>query len=105
MTFKEYFSDVSLGRLPAGVKMPYDLQYGVTAFASGDNMQLYFKVIKDVQKKVILVNVITREQQYFGSWTIIAGGSPKVFSSSLGKYEMNVYVDDMLVAILPFDVQ
>jgi hypothetical protein len=67
MTFKEYFSDVSLGRLPAGVKMPYDLQYGVTAFASGDNMQLYFKVIKDVQKKVILVNVITREQQYFGS--------------------------------------
>jgi len=104
VTFHEYFSDISLGRLPPGGEMPFDLQRNVSVFASDDNMQLCFTVIKEVQINVKNYNVATKQEWDLGSRLIKPVGFAQRFTASPGKWEMRIYAGDVLVAVLPFEV-
>jgi hypothetical protein len=109
-TFRKYFSEMGLGRLPAGGQMPFDFQKDVTIFAPGDNFRLYCTVIEDVQISARYYDATTKE-----SVTAAAPPSPYIAGKSyvggetltlpVGEYEYKVYVGDVLVAVFPFEVR
>jgi len=47
-TFKEYFSDIGLGKLPAGGEFPHDIQQNINIFSPDDQICLYGTIIKEV---------------------------------------------------------
>lgn len=109
LTFQKYFSDMGLGRLPSGGKLPFDLQKNVTIFTAGDDMRLYGTVVQEVQISVRYYNVETG-QVIKGSDAPhpyppggFAGGETVTLPP--GKYEYKVYVGDVLVAAFPFVVR
>jgi hypothetical protein len=60
-TLRKYFSDMGLGRLPEGGKMPSDLQKDATFFAPGDNLMLYGTVIQEVQVSARYYSIATKQ--------------------------------------------
>jgi len=46
--FKEYFSDIGLGKLPAGGEFPNDIQQNINIFSPDDQICLYGTIIKEV---------------------------------------------------------
>jgi len=109
-TFKKYFSDIGLGKLPADGKLPQDLQRNINVFVSGDKICLYGTVTQEVQISTAIYDLGTKkfigEKQTYpkplqkGNF---AGCGP--LDLPAGKYEYKVYVGDVLVAIFPFEVR
>jgi hypothetical protein len=106
----EYLSDLGLGKLPQGGKLPYDVQQNINVFARGDQMCLYGTVKKEVQissaiydpnaKKFVTEKSGPPQPNPVGGF---AGCS--VLDISPGNYELKVYIGDVLVAVFPFEVR
>jgi len=106
--FNKYFSDMGLGRLPAGGQLPTDLQKNVTTFATGDQISLYGNIIEECQVRTAIYDVQAKK-------VVKEGGLPKPMKGGFagaepldiptGKYEFKVYVGSALVAIFPFEVR
>lgn len=47
-TFKEYFSDIGLGKLSAGGEFPHDIQQNINIFSPDDQICLYGTIIKEI---------------------------------------------------------
>jgi len=111
VTFQKYFSELGLGKLPANAKSPADLQKNATIFASGENLVLYGSTIVpqvpisakyyDVMTKQSITSSVAPPAQPkatdFSSWESV--------SLSSGRYELKVYVGDVLVAVFPFEIR
>jgi len=107
-TFREYFSDIGLGRLAAGGKFPEDLQRNVAVFTSSDEVCIYGTLTQEVLVSVAIYDTVAEEfaqpKQAFPS-TLKKGGFASCSSiPPAGEYEYRVYVGDVLVAVLPFEV-
>ena len=107
-TFNKYFSDMGLGKLPAGGQLPTDLQKNVTTFTAGDQISLYGNIIEECQVRTAIYDVQAKK-------VVKEGGLPKPMKGGFagaepldiptGKYEFKVYVGSVLVAIFPFEVR
>ncbi len=107
-TFQKYFSEMGIGRLPAGGKLPFDLQRNVTVFASGDDLQLFGTVLQAVDVSARYFNVDTRQVSDWGRTIRLtpggfAGGG--ALGVPPGRYELKVYVGDALVGVFPLEVR
>jgi hypothetical protein len=110
-TFAKYFSEMWIGRLPPGATSPADLERNVTVFAAGDNIYLSCStLVPQVPMLAKYYNVATQQSVTsnvgipaqpktgnFGSWAKL--------ELSTGKYELKIYVDNVLVAVFPFEVR
>jgi len=110
-TFAKYFSEMWIGRLPPGATSPADLERNVTVFAAGDNIYLSCStLVPQVPMLAKYYNVATKQSVTsnvgipaqpktgnFGSWAKL--------ELSTGKYELKIYVDNVLVAVFPFEVR
>ena len=108
-TFQKYFSDMGLGKLPAGGKLPQDLQQNATIFSSGDSISLYGIVIQEVQISARYYNVATKQSVDAGAppapYKVGGFGGAGPLTLPVGKYDLKVYVGAVLVAVFPFEVQ
>jgi hypothetical protein len=108
-TFQKYFSDMGLGKLPAGGKLPQDLQQNATIFSSGDSISLYGIVIQEVQISARYYNVATKQSVDAGAppapYKVGGFGGAGPLTLPVGKYDLKVYVGAVLVAAFPFEVQ
>jgi hypothetical protein len=107
-TFSKYFTDLGLGRVPAGGKLPFDLQKNISVFAQGDQLTLYGTVIQEVQATARYYNVATQQKVDVSgpSTPLRVGGfaGSSILDLPIGKYEYKVYVGDALVGVFPFEV-
>jgi len=108
-TFQKYFTEMGLGRLPAGGKMPVDFQKNVSVFTQGESLMLYGSVIQEVHISARYFVIETKREIDSGGQkgTLKTGGFASGESPSLppGKYEYKVYVDGVLVGVFPFDIR
>jgi hypothetical protein len=109
-TFKKYFSDMGLGKLPAGGQLPQDIQRNIHVFAPGDQICLYGTLTQEVivssaiydsnsQKPVIEKHGYPRPMPPGGF-----AGSERIELPE-GKYDYKVYAGDVLVAIFPIEIR
>jgi hypothetical protein len=107
-TFQKYFSDMGLGKLPAGGKLAQDLQQNATIFSSGDSISLYGNVIQEVQISARYYNVATKQSVDAGAppapYKVGGFGGAGPLTLPVGKYDLKVYVGAVLVAVFPFEV-
>jgi hypothetical protein len=107
-TFQKYFSDMGLGKLPSGGKLPQDFQQNVTTFSSGDLIFLYGTVIQEVQVSAQYYSVATKQSADAPAppTPMKVGGfaSSRTLTLPVGKYDLKVYVGAVLVAVFPFEV-
>ncbi len=106
--FNKYFSEMGLGKLPAGGQLPTDLQKNVTAFVAGDQITLYGNIIEECQVRTAIYDVQAKR-------VIKEGGLPKPMKGGFagaepldipsGKYEFKVYIGEVLVSVFPFEVR
>jgi hypothetical protein len=107
-TYQKYFSDMGLGKLPAGGQLPLDLQQNANVFTQGDQIGVFLSVIQEVQVRTAIYDTEAKK-------VVKEGGFPKSLTPSnyagaepltipAGKYEYKVYAGDVLVAVLPFEV-
>lgn len=113
-TFRKYFSEMGLGKLPVGGQLPLDLQQNVNVFAPGDQICLYGTLIQEVQAGQISAAIYDLGTKSFVGEKV---GLPKPLSRGgfastsgptnlpAGKYEYKVYVGDVLVAVFPFEIR
>lgn len=105
--FRKYFSELGIGKLPEGGKLPLDLQKNASVFAPGEKMFLYGSAIQDVTISSRYYNAETKETIDGGQFGQKAGGfaSGGTLSLAPGKYEYKVYVEQTLVGVFPFEVR
>jgi hypothetical protein len=107
-TFQKYFSDMGLGKIPTGGKLPQDLQQNVTVFSSGDQFTIYGTVIQEVQASARYYNVATKQSvdAPAAPTPLKVGGfaGSSTLTLPVGKYDCKVYVGAVLVAVFPFEV-
>lgn len=107
--FQKYFKELGLGKVPPGVKdLPTELQKNATVFAAGDQICLYGEIILECQIRNTVYDVATGK-------IVNEGGLPRPMTGGfagweplsipVGKYEYKVYVEDVLVAVFPFEVR
>ncbi|MDD5501245.1 MAG: hypothetical protein PHH57_06140 [Candidatus Omnitrophica bacterium] len=103
--FRKYFTELGIGKLPEGGKLPLDLQKNASVFAPGEKLLLYGSAIQDVTISSRYYNIETREETDGGQFAQKAGGFASGGTLSLppGKYECKVYVDQVLVGVFPFE--
>jgi len=108
-TFRKYFKELGLGKLPADVKdFPTNLQKNATIFTAGDQICLYGDIILECQLRNTVYDVVADN-------VINEGGLPKPMTGGfagwepltipVGEYEYKVYVNDVLVGVFPFEVR
>lgn len=109
-TFREYFSDLSLGVLAPGAKLGEVFPTPTTTFSVWDSQCLEGNIVKELTIATATYNVDT--QEYAGPKAVYPGPLQTgglTFCGSLnlppGNYELKVYVGDILVAVLPFEVR
>lgn len=110
--FKEYFSELGLGKLPENGKLPMDLKKNDNIFVSNgkDQLVIYGNLLKDTKlsNAIYDVNAKTniREKMEFpmvmkkGGF---AGSEPVTIPA--GKYEFKIWIDERLVGVFPFEVK
>ena len=107
-TFNKYFRDMGLGKIPAGGKLPQDLQQNVAVFSSGDSIAIYGTAIQEVQASARYYNVATKQSVDAPSapTPLKVGGfaGSSTLNLPVGKYDCKVYVGAVLVAVFPFEV-
>lgn len=108
-TFREYFSEIGLGKLPPGKTLPEGLEQNVSIFAPGDQFCQYGTVIKEVSPSLAYFGTQAKKVVKEGTFprALLPGGFAgcELLDLPAGKYEVKVYVDDVLVAVLPFEVR
>jgi len=108
-TFQKYFKELGLGKVPPGVKdFPTDLQKNATVFTTEDQICLYGEIILECMPRNTVCDSETGN-------VVSEGGLPRPMTGGFagwepltipaGKYEYKVYVDDVLVAVFPFEVR
>jgi hypothetical protein len=105
--YNKYFSDLGVGRVPAGADSPINLERNVTLFKTTDQICLYGTIILECQLTSTMYDTATGK-------VVDQGGLPKPMSGGFagwepmpvpaGKYEYKVYVGDALVGVFPFEV-
>ena len=111
--FNEYLKEAYLAKLPAGSKFdPFSI-IKTTTFAAGEKFCQSLSMKKDIPANSFgseVYNIDTGEVVQPKSTfpqALKQGGSVgcEDLGYSIGKYEMRLYIDDILVAILPFEVK
>jgi len=111
--FNEYFKEVYLAKLPAGAEFdPFGI-IKTTTFTAGEKFCQSLSMKKDIPANSIgseVYNITTGQivqpKSTFPQ-ALQQGGSVgcEDLQYSVGKYEMKLYIDDILVAILPFEIK
>ena len=109
-TFGKYFSDMGLGKLPPGEKLPHGLQLEAAVFAPSDGLCIYGTAIKEVQLSLATYDTTAKEfvsDKLALPQALQKGGFASCSSVNLptGKYEYEVYAGEILIAALPFEVR
>jgi hypothetical protein len=105
--FRKYFTELGIGKLPEGGKLPLDLQKNASVFVPGETLLLYGSAIQDVTISSRYYNLETKQGVDGGQIAQKAGGfaSGGTLSLPAGKYECKIYVDQALVGVFPFEVR
>jgi hypothetical protein len=110
--FKEYFSELGLGKLPENGSFPLDLKKGDNIFISNgkDQMVIYGNLLKDAKLSNAIYDISAgkniREKTEFpmvikkGGF---AGSEPVNIPSGL--YEYKIWIGDKLVGVFSFEVK
>ncbi|MCL4377109.1 MAG: hypothetical protein M1409_01815 [Actinobacteria bacterium] len=111
--YDEYFTDFYLGKLPKGTDAnPSNVPVKTTVFTSEDQFCSVWTQKKDIPagsfSGAIYDTVAKKDFQpktVFGM-AITAGGhmGSQPLTCPPGKYEYKLYIDDVLVAVIPFEV-
>ena len=111
--FNEYFSEAYLAKLPSGVKFDPSKIIKTTSFLASDQMCISLTIKKNIPVGNIATAVYDAvSKQYVQSKTTFPqelkqGGSVgcQNINYASGKYEYKIYVGDILVSVLPFEVK
>ena len=111
--FKEYFTDLYLAKLPLGEQVGPSNTTKTTVFTSQDQFCTVGMLIKDIPAgslaSAVYDTVAKKDIQPKAAFPMelnkggFAGAAPLNYPP--GKYEYKVYIDDVLVAVLPFEVK
>jgi hypothetical protein len=110
--FKEYFSELGLGKLPSGGSLPVDLKKNDNVFISNgiDQLVIYGTLLKDAKLSNAIYDVKAkkniREKSEFAMVMKKGGfaGSEPV-NLLAGLFEYKIWVADKLVGVFPFEVK
>ncbi|MHB1336901.1 MAG: hypothetical protein ACYCXQ_13260 [Candidatus Humimicrobiaceae bacterium] len=112
IAFKEYFSELGLGKLPENGSLPLDLKKGDNVFISNgkDHLVIYGNLLKDAKfsNGIYDVNAGKNIRGKAEFPMIIkkggfAGSEPVNIPSGL--YEYKIWIGDKLVGVFPFEVK
>ena len=112
--YDEYFTDFYLGKLPLGTGAnPSNLPIKTTVFTSEDQFCTVWTQKKDIPAGSIsgaVYDTVAKkdfEPKTAFPMAINAGGhmGSQPLTYPPGKYEYKIYIDDVLVAVLPFEVR
>ena len=109
---EEYFSELGLGKLPAGGILPTDLKKDENIFVSNgtDQLVIYGTLLKDAKLSSAIYDVKTkknaREKTEF-AMVMKKGGFAESEPVNLyaGLFEYHIWITDKLVAVFPFEVR
>lgn len=59
--FREYFSDIGLGKLPAGAEFPEGVQQNITVLTTSDEICMYGTVTQEVLLSVAVYDTVAKE--------------------------------------------
>jgi hypothetical protein len=111
--FNEYFKSIYLGKLPVGAKFDPFKVTRATVFSAGEQFCTSMEIKKEIPAGSIagaVYDVVAktdiRPRSAFPQ-KLATGGSMGCESLEYptGKYEDKIYIDDVLVAVLPFEVK
>lgn len=110
--FKEYFTELGIGKLTEKGKLPLDFKKGDNIFISNgrDQIVIYGNLLKDISLSNAIYDVNEkkniREKTEF-PMVIKKGGfaGSEPVNISAGKYEYKIWADDKLVGVFPFEVK
>jgi hypothetical protein len=111
-TFKEYFRELGLGKLPENGQLPFDLKKDDNIFVSNGENQLviYGELLKDAKlsNAIYDLNAKNNIRDKAESPILIKKGG-FVISEPVkippGKYEYKIWIGDKLVGVFPFEVK
>jgi len=110
--FEEYFSELGLGKLPAGGILPADLKKDENVFVSNgtDQIVIYGTLLKDAKLSSVIYDVKTKnnvrgktEFPMVMKKGGFAGSEP--VNLYAGLFEYQIWLADKLVAVFPFEVR
>jgi hypothetical protein len=110
--FKEYFSELGLGKLPSGGNLPTDLEKDDNVFITSglDQLVIYGTLIKDARLSNAIYDVKSRKiiREKSESAILIkkggfAGSEPVNIYEGL--FEYKIWIADKLVGVFPFEVK
>lgn len=109
-TYREYFTELGIGRLKEGEKLPEGLEKNVKTFAQGESICAHGNLLKEttIQNSIYDVNTKEEVQPRGGPQiTMETGGFAGCNSLDLqpGNYEYKVYAGDTLVGVFPFEIR
>lgn len=114
LKFNEYFSDFYLGKMDIGKIIGTDgFPTKTTVFTKGVDL---FCTMISIKKTIAAGHVanaiydavsktIVQPKSLFGELAAGGSGGCSSLDQSPGKYENRIYIDDVLVAVLPFEVK
>ena len=109
--FKEYFSELGLGKLPSGGSLPVDLKKNDNVFISNgtDQLVIYGTLLKDAELSSAIYDVAAKKNiREKSEFAIImkkggfAGSEP--VNLYAGLFEYKIWTADKLVGVFPFEV-
>jgi len=114
--FSEYFTEISLGKLPLGVQVgpPLNFPQKTTVFTSVDQFCTDMLIKKTVPANTASSSIFDVDKNEYAvpklgtfPMELKEGGSDgcEPLPVPKGNYEYKIYVDDVLVTVLPFEVQ
>lgn len=113
--FAEYLSDAYLGSMPVGKRIGVDgFPAPTTVFHAGsDQLCLMTQVKKSIRAGGVANSVYDAAARVDvqprmvapSEWPVGGSGSCGTLPGSAGKYEYKLYIENVVVAVLPFDVR
>ena len=110
--FKEYFSELGLGKLPENGALLVDLKKGDSVFVSNgkDQLVIYGSLLKDTKLSNAIYDINARKNiRDKAEFPMVmkkggfAGSEPVTIPA--GKYEYKIWIGDKLVGVFPFEVK
>jgi len=111
--FNEYFTEVYLAKLPVGSQFDPFKIIKTTTFAAGEQFCVSLTMKKDIPAGSLAIAVYDTEigqdnQQKSSFPQVLQQGNStgcEGLRQSAGKYEYKIYIDNVLVAVIPFEVK